>query len=168
MQRSVQPSSNLSDFLPNPTRIEENIITNMTRAFFRKQIFLPQDHGSWVFIFSPLLIGLFAGGSFSTSSLYLSLAAVAAFLVRQPFTIAVKTVSGRRPRSDLPVACVWIAVYGIIILFALIGLIRAGFGYLFALAIPGFLVFTWHLWLVSRREERRQLNVEILATGVLY
>jgi hypothetical protein len=28
-------------------------------------------------------------------------------------------------------------------------------------------VFAWHLWLVSRREERRQAGIEIAATGVL-
>jgi hypothetical protein len=53
------------------------------------------------------------------------------------------------------------------ILMALLGLFRAGFGYLLILAIPGLPVFAWHLWLVSKREERRQVNVEIIATGVL-
>jgi hypothetical protein len=140
---------------------------SMSRDFFRKQIFLPQDHGSWVFIFSPLLIGLFAGGRFTFASLSLVIAAIAAFLVRQPITIAVKAYSGRRAKSDLPAARFWIALYGAIILVALIALLRAGLGYLLLLAIPGAPVFAWHLWLVSRREERRQVNVEIIATGVL-
>jgi hypothetical protein len=139
----------------------------MTHAYLRKQIFLPQDHGSWVFIFSPLIIGLFAGGRFAVDSLSLVLAATASFLVRQPVTIAVKAHSGRRAKSDLPAARFWIVLYGAILLVALIVLIRAGFGYLIYLAIPGLPVFVWHLWLVSRREERRQINVEILATGVL-
>lgn len=139
----------------------------MTRDYLRKQIFLPQDHGSWVFIFSPLLIGLFAGMRFTFASLGLVVAAIAAFLVRQPVTIAVKAYSGRRAKNDLPAARFWIALYGLIILLALIVLIRAGFGYLLILAVPGALVFAWHLWLVSRREERRQVNVEIIATGVL-
>jgi YwiC-like protein len=139
----------------------------VTQAHLRKQIFLPQDHGSWVFIFSPLLIGLFAGGRFTLASLSLVLTAVAAFLVRQPVTIAVKAYSGRRAKSDLFAARLWIAIYGGIVVIALIGLMRAGFGYLLLLAIPGAPVFAWHLWLVSRREERRQVNVEIIATGVL-
>ncbi|HLO29955.1 MAG TPA: YwiC-like family protein [Anaerolineales bacterium] len=139
----------------------------MQTSYFRKQIFLPQDHGSWVFIFSPLLVGLFAGGKFTGTSLSLVIASVAAFLIRQPFTIAVKVYSTRRAKSDLPAARFWILVYGIIILGALIGLIRAGFGYVLLLAIPGAPVFAWHLWLVSKREERRQVNVEIIATGVL-
>jgi hypothetical protein len=139
----------------------------MRTSYFRKQIFLPQDHGSWVFIFSPLLIGLFAGAKFTFASLSLTIASIAAFLIRQPITMAVKAYSGRRPRSDLTAAGLWIIVYGIIILIALTGLFRAGFGYLLILAIPGLLVFAWHLWLVTKREERRQVNVEIIATGVL-
>jgi hypothetical protein len=139
----------------------------MRSSHFRKQIFLPQDHGSWVFIFSPLLIGLFVGGTFTLASLYLVVAAVTAFLIRQPVTMMVKAYAGRRPRADLPAARFWIIVYGFVILLGLIGLLSAGAGYVLFLAIPGVTVFAWHLWLVSKREERRQVNVEIIATGVL-
>ena len=139
----------------------------MLKTYLRKQIFLPQDHGSWVFIFSPLLVGLFAGKQFSIPSLYLVVAAICAFLIRQPVTMAVKAYAGRRPKTDLPAARFWILLYGFIIVLALIGLIQAGYLYVLYLAIPGAPVFAWHLWLVSKREERRQVNVEILATGVL-
>jgi hypothetical protein len=139
----------------------------MFNTYFRKQIFLPQDHGSWVFIFSPLLVGLFAGKHFGLASFFLVIAAVAAFLFRQPITMAVKAYSGRRSRADLPASSVWIIIYSLIILLALIGLIRLGFKYVLLLAVPGAPVFAWHLWLVSKREERRQVNVEIIATGVL-
>jgi len=142
-------------------------MTMMTHPFFRRQIFLPQDHGSWVFIFSPLLVGLFAGGKFTLASLSLVTASIAAFLTRQPITIAVKAYAGRRPKNDLPAALIWIMVYGIIIIVASIGLLRAGFSYLLYVAIPAASVFAWHLWLVSKREERRQVNLEIVATGVL-
>ena len=140
---------------------------SVTRDYSRKQIFLPQDHGAWVFIFSPLLVGLFAGGRFTLASLGLVVAAITAFLLRQPITIMVKAYAGRRARSDLRAARFWIALYGIIILLALIVLVRAGFGYILILTLPGAPVFAWHLWLVSRREERRQVNIEIIATGVL-
>ena len=139
----------------------------MWKSYFRKQIFLPQDHGSWVFIFSPLLVGLFAGGQFNLQSLYLTIAAIGAFLVRQPVTIAVKAYAGRRAKSDLPAARFWILVYALLIMLSLVGLILAGFTYVLYLAVPGAPVFAWHLWLVSKREERRQVNVEIIATGVL-
>ncbi|HMB22615.1 MAG TPA: YwiC-like family protein [Anaerolineales bacterium] len=142
-------------------------MTGMADAYFRRQIFLPQDHGSWVFILSPLFIGIFAGGKFTVTSLSLVAAAMTAFLLRQPVTMAVKAYAGRRPKSDLPPARFWIAAYGIIVLVAVAGLILAGFWYILLLAIPGALVFVWHLWLVSKREERRQVNVELVATGVL-
>jgi hypothetical protein len=137
------------------------------RTFFRKQIFLPQDYGSWVFIISPLLIGLFAGKQFNLSTFNLVMAAMVAFLMRQPVTMAVKALSGRRSRDDLPAAQFWIIIYGLILLLALISLVAQGFLFVLYLAIPGIPVFAWHLWLVSRREERRQASVEIIATGVL-
>lgn len=136
-------------------------------TYLRKQIFLPQDHGSWVFVFSPLLVGLFAAGRFTFTSLSLIIAAIAAFLIRQPITIAVKAYSGRRAKSDLPAAQFWIVLYVLLILVALLGLIRAGFTFLLLLTIPAAPVFAWHLWLVTRRDERGQINVEIIATGVL-
>src|SRR5574339_746946 len=101
----------------------------MAHSFLRRHIFLPQDHGSWVFLFSPLLIGLFAGGRFTSASLSLAIAATAAFLVRQPITIAVKAWTGRRARTELPAAGFWTAIYGLILLLALTGLFQAGYGY---------------------------------------
>jgi hypothetical protein len=58
-------------------------------------------------------------------------------------------------------------VYGVIILLALAGLVSNDFIYILYLAIPGVPVFVWHLYLVSKRAERRQAGVEILATGAL-
>ena len=134
---------------------------------FRKHIAIPQDHGSWVFILSPLLIGLFAGGKFKPESVNLVIAALGAFLLRQPLSIMVKVYSGRRLRGELPAARFWTFLYGIVTLLALIGLVKAGFNYLLYLAFPGVPVFAWHLYLVSKRAERRQAGVEIIATGVL-
>ncbi len=132
-----------------------------------RHIAIPQDHGSWVFILSPLIIGIFAGGRFNLTSFFLVLAAMAVFMIRQPVTVAVKAYSGRRPRADLPAARFWILVYGAVALAALAGLILHGFWDVLLLAIPGLPVFAWHLYLVSRRAERKQAGVEILATGVL-
>ena len=137
------------------------------QSYFKRQIALPQDHGSWVFILSPLLIGIFAGGIFRTSSLYLIIAAMSAFLIRQPMTVIVKAISGRRSAADLPSARFWVLVYGIIAAAALTGLILSGYSYILYLAVPGAPVFAWHLWLVSQRAERKQVSVEVIATGVL-
>ena len=137
------------------------------RDYFKKQIALPQDHGSWVFIFSPLLIGIFAGGNFTLSTFNLILAAMSAFLIRQPMTVIVKAYSGRRPKSDLLPARFWVLIYGSIAALALLGLILQGFWFLLILAVPGVPVFAWHLWLVSQRAERKQAGIEVIATGVL-
>ncbi|MBL8103068.1 MAG: YwiC-like family protein [Anaerolineales bacterium] len=135
--------------------------------YFKKQIALPQDHGSWVFILSPLLVGIFAGGNFTNATLNLIIAAMSAFMIRQPMTVAIKAYSGRRPKTDLVPARFWVLIYGSIAALALLGLILDGFGYILFLAIPGVPVFVWHLWLVSRRAERKQAGVEVIATGVL-
>ena len=140
---------------------------NKSAPLLRPHIALPQDHGSWVFILSPLLIGLFAGGNFRPASINLIVAAMGAFLLRQPVSIAVKAYAGRRPRRDLPAARFWMLVYGVIILVALAGMVADGYLYILYLAIPGIPVFAWHLYLVSKRAERRQAGVEILATGAL-
>jgi len=140
---------------------------NTIRSYFQPHIALPTDHGSWVFLLSPLLIGLFAGKAFSLDSALLVLAALAAFLVRQPVTVWVKVLSARRGRQDLAPALFWMGLYGLIGLLACAALVMRGFGYLLWLAAPGIPVFVWHLFLVSRRQERRQAGVEVVAAGVL-
>jgi hypothetical protein len=137
------------------------------RDLFKKHIAIPQDHGSWVFILSPLLIGVFTGKSFSYATFNLIVAAMAAFMLRQPATALVKILSKRRSRDEFASSIFWMAVYGLIALLALIALVLEGFGYIAYLAVPGVPVFAWHLWLVSKREERRQVNIELIATGVL-
>jgi len=140
---------------------------NNKSKLFLRHIALPSDHGSWVFLLSPLLIGLFAGDSWSTATFFLIVASLAAFLIRQPVTIIVKVFSGRRSRRDLTAAWFWVGIYAIIGAVGLVGLLLQGFAFIFILALPGIPVFAWHLYLVSKRAERRQMGVEIVASGVL-
>lgn len=137
------------------------------KNLFIRHIAIPQDHGSWVFLLSPLLIGLFAGGSWSSASAFLIIAALAGFLIRQPATILVKIYTGRRSSRDLPVAFFWISIYSIIGLLALGGLILLGYQYILLLGLPGILVFAWYLYQVSQRSERHKIGVGIVASGVL-
>ena len=139
----------------------------MKSNLFKPHVALPTDHGSWVFLFSPLAIGLLIGQKFTQASLLLICAVTVAFLIRQPITVLVKISSNRRGRNDFPAALTWTMVYALLGLITLIGLIRMGFSYLLLLAVPGIPVFAWHLMLISRRLERRQVGVEIVATGVL-
>jgi len=138
-----------------------------TSRFWRGHVALPAEHGAWVLLLGPLLIGLFAGGRWSIVSLYLIVAALCAFLARQPVTLAIKAATGRRDRDVLPAAGLWIALYGALGALHVSGLVLRGFGYVLYLALPAVPVFGWYLWLVSRREERRQWLVEIIAAGVL-
>ena len=139
----------------------------ISSTILRKHIALPSDHGSWVFLLSPLLIGLFIGGRWTVASFFLLIASLAAFLLRQPLGNLVKVYSGRRSRRDLAAAWFWVIVYSAISLLAVTGLILEGFAYLLMLTFPGIIVFSWHLYLISKRAERRQAGVEIVASGVL-
>lgn len=133
----------------------------------RKYVAVPGEHGSWVFLFSPLLIGLFAGQKWTVDSLLLSICALAGFMLRQPVTIAVKVFSRRRPKDDLPAALFWGSVYALILAIGFALLVARGYATLAYLAIPALLTLAWHLWLVSRRSERRRPGVEIIASGTL-
>jgi len=137
------------------------------RKYFRRNVAVTNEHGSWVFLISPLLIGLTAGWNLSVPHIYLIIAVFAGFLIRQPISIAVKIRSGRRPDRDLPAVRFWILVYGAIGILMSLGLISQGFGFIALLVLPAIPVFGWHLWLVSRREERRKPGIEIIASGVL-
>jgi hypothetical protein len=133
----------------------------------RKYAAVPSEHGSWVFLFSPLLIGITLGQAWNLEGELLAVTALAGFMLRQPVTLLVKVFSWRRPRSDLAAGLFWAAVYALIgaVSFALLA--SRGYGYLAYLAVPAVITLAWHLWLVSQRSERRQPGVEIIASGTL-
>jgi hypothetical protein len=137
------------------------------KSIFQKQIAFPSDHGSWVFLLSPFIIGLCAAEKWSSDIVFLLLGLLAAFFLRQPISIAVKAISNRRSRQVLPAAIAWTIIYTLIGVSAFINLALRGYSHLFWLAIPGLLVFSWHLWLVSQRLERYQIAVDIIASGTL-
>ncbi len=134
---------------------------------FHKAVALPQEHGTWAFLLSPLIIGLYVGGRWNTATLFLILGVLIAFFFRQPIVMIVKVLSGRRPRSLLPVALFWAGIYGLLGIGVLAWFWMNGMGYLLYLAIPAVLVFVWHLYLIHRRAERGQMGVEIVASGTL-
>lgn len=141
-------------------------MSSWSAAIRARHIALPSDHGSWIFLFSPLLIGLVTGG-IRWDSLPLIVAVLAGFLIRQPVTVAVRVYAGRRPKREMAAILFWIVVYSLIGLAAVIALGASGNGFLIWLVLPASLVFAWYLWLVRRRAERRQLWVELVASGVL-
>ena len=142
-------------------------LTEFSQRLWRKQLAVPAEHGSWVWLLGPLIIGLAAGGQPGFPSLVLVVAGLTAFMLRQPLTMVVKALSGRRPRHELAPALVWVGFYALVLLAALSGLVLLGFPELLFLAIPGIPVFIWHLVLIARRDERGQMGVDLVGSGVL-
>lgn len=134
---------------------------------FRKHFFIPSEHGAWIWLLGPLLVGAAAGARLDPDLVWLTIAALAAFSLRQPATIIVKALSGRRARSQLVPGLVWSITYLLVLTAALALLLAGGHGRVLWLAAPGIPVFLWHLWLVKRRGERDRPGVEIVAAGVL-
>jgi hypothetical protein len=136
-------------------------------SLFRRHYLLPAEHGSWIWWIGPFLIGSAAAGNRSVDLLVLALAALAAFLLRQPASILVKVRAGRRPRQDLRPAAIWAAIDLAALLAVTAALLALGHGRILVLAVPGALVFAWHLALIARREERGQMGIELAGAGVL-
>uniref|UniRef100_A0A7C4PXK7 Prenyltransferase n=1 Tax=Bellilinea caldifistulae TaxID=360411 RepID=A0A7C4PXK7_9CHLR len=141
--------------------------SSLKRIFFQRHIAVPIEHGSWVFLLGPILVGLVVSEGLTSNQGWVILAALAGFFFRQPLTILVKVMSGRRPSKERLPALFWMGVYGLIGLIAILGMLSRGLGFLVVLALPALPVLFWHLWLVSRREERRKPIVEIAGSGVL-
>ena len=138
------------------------------KPYFQKHIFLPQDHGSWVFVFTPILAGLALSGDFTLAKLPIIGAAIAFFLARQPLTVIVKVFAGRRERHDLTPALVWAMVYGCLLLAALIGLWVLGQAYVLqVMIVPALAMLAWQFWMLAQRAERKQRTFEVLSTGLL-
>jgi hypothetical protein len=147
--------------------VHDKNIARSRLKLFQRHIALPAEHGAWVFLFSPLFIGIFAAGTFRWASLVLVLAALTGFLARQPLTIAVKVYSRRRPGTELAIAWFWLLLYGALSGAAALGLILLGHAIVLWLALPALPVLAWYLWLISKRSERRQAIVEVAASGIL-
>ena len=137
------------------------------RKVFDKNTALTNQHGSWVFLLSPLAIGLAVGGSWNQGTIFLIAASLSGFLLHHPLTLALKISSGRKSRKSLPAVFFWIGVYGVLLGISVLGLLLRDHGYLLVLGLPAGGVFLWYLILVSRREERRQLGLELVGSGVL-
>lgn len=136
-------------------------------GIFRKRIAVPQEHGSWMFLLLPLVVGLVAGRRLRVESAYLVVAALAVFFMRQPLIAMAKVRAGRRPRTDLGAAWVWLTIYAFIAALHVIGLVLRGHAGVLLLGAPAAVVAAWHASLVMRRAERRQELLEIAAAGGL-
>ncbi len=141
--------------------------TNRNIRLFRRRYYLPSEHGSWIWWIGPYILGVAAAKQWTSHLVTLFIAMLAAFLIRQPMTIFVKTLSSRRTKEDRLPALFWVSIYALVALAAFTMLLLSGFGRLIWLLLPGIPVFIWHLYLISRRAERGQRGIEIVGAGVL-
>lgn len=141
---------------------------NKSNPISNKIIALPQDHGSWVFLFTPLIIGWFFSSNPNFEMAALTISAITFFLMRQPISILVKVLSGRRPEKDKKASIFWTFLYGAIGLVGLLFLLWRGKQLtIFLLLIPGVILLTYYLIQISNHTERRQKTFEMVSTGML-
>lgn len=84
-----------------------------------KTIALPIEHGSWGFVFEPLLAGLLI--AFSPAALWIALMVVGAFLTRQPLKVLLNAWQAKRYLPQTPVAQKFVLIYGAIFMCGLLG-----------------------------------------------
>ncbi len=89
-----------------------------------RSVALPSEHGGWMFLLEPLLLGLAVAGSWP--GVALAVAALGAFLLHQPVKVAVKDyLKGKRPLRT-----VWaerfIGLYGLVAVVAFALVLRSG------------------------------------------
>ncbi|MBK9438288.1 MAG: YwiC-like family protein [Chloracidobacterium sp.] len=78
----------------------------------RKQIAVPPEHGSWGFLFEPIVASLAIG--FSLPGALIALMTIGAFLARQPLKVLIIDRTGQRNAERARVAIQFIALFGTI------------------------------------------------------
>ncbi len=129
-----------------------------------RAVALPPEHGSWGFLFEPILLGLFVAGS--PRGLLLSVALLCAFLLHQPLKLALKDrLKGRHTPRTVPAERFAIG-YGVSALLLLgIVAITSDLYFLVPLlfALPLLLVQIWY----DAHNQSRTLIAELCGTLAL-
>lgn len=82
-------------------------------------IALPNEHGSWGFLFEPMVAAVAVAPSFA--SVWIALMVIGAFLTRQPLKILLSDLSARRNWPQITLALRFVFFYGTIFLIGLGG-----------------------------------------------
>ena len=104
--------------------VENTSYTGPQRSKAIRSVALPSEHGGWMFLLEPLLLGLVVAGSWP--GLALAVAALGAVLLHQPIKVAAKDyLKGKRPLRT-----VWaerfMALYGLVAVVAFALVLRSG------------------------------------------
>jgi hypothetical protein len=126
------------------------------RTFFRKQLILPGEHGSWSWLLVPYFVGVLVAGAYNLAAFLVLLGGLTGFLMRQPATVAMRARAGRGRKADIRPAMAWTAIFGAIALSCFIGLLALGQTALLWLLIPLAAVFT--LYMLASRQRRASVR----------
>jgi hypothetical protein len=129
-----------------------------------KSIALPVEHGSWGFLFEPLLAGLLIVPSLG--GLSLSLFVIGAFLARQPLKFVIGDLTKKKHLPRTGVAIRFAAIFGGISLlgFSLSVLTVSAQAFIpFVITIP----FVIYLLIQDAARQSREIVAELLAAAVL-
>jgi hypothetical protein len=136
----------------------------MSVTYFRKQIILPTEHGSWSWLLVPLFVGAGVAGVWNTAVTLILLGALAAFLMRQPASVWLRVQQGRARQDNGPIALGWLLGFGGMAAGCLIGLLMMGHGALLWLFVPITAVLL--IYLIAVRQ-RRSLGMELTGAAIL-
>jgi hypothetical protein len=139
------------------------------RAFFRKSLVVPTEHGAWSWLLTPWLVGAVVGLAAPAGALLAGLALVltlvgglSAYMIRQPATAWLRIRQGRGRQADRTLALGWAIGFGLISLFCLLGLFLLGRTALLGLAVPFLAILLAYLLAArSGRAAMRSLSMEL-------
>ncbi|MFZ2361449.1 MAG: YwiC-like family protein, partial [Anaerolineae bacterium] len=113
------------------------------RAFFRKSLVVPTEHGAWSWLLVPWLVGAAVGLAAPVNAPLAGLAllltlvgGLSAYMIRQPATAWLRIRQGRGRKADQSLALGWAAGFSLLALFCLLGLLLLGRTALFGLTVP--------------------------------
>jgi len=86
------------------------VVQNRASSVRLRSVALPTEHGAWAFVSEPLLLGLILAPGLA--GLSLSIAALGAFLLRQPLKVYIKDIRNQRLVPRTYAARRFILIYG--------------------------------------------------------
>jgi hypothetical protein len=139
------------------------------RAFFRKSLVVPTEHGAWSWLLAPWLVGAVVGLAAPTDAplpglaLLLTLVGgLSAYMIRQPATAWLRIRQGRGRQADQPLALAWAVGFAALAALCLLGLLLLGRAALLGLAIPFLAILLAYLLAArSGRAAMRSLWMEL-------
>ena len=139
------------------------------RAFFRKSLVVPTEHGAWSWLLVPWLagavVGLAAPANAPLPGLALLLTLIGglcAYMIRQPATAWLRIRQGRGRKADQSLALGWAVGFSLAALLCLLGLFLLGRSALLGLALPfGAILLAYLLAARSGRAAMRSLSMEL-------